>query len=78
MTFDLYVWTSSTDEQPARVVAVRLPPSHPREALDSIIGLATKYDLVQFDPDGARIRFPLQVRADFAAASSSSSGCSSP
>src|SRR3954454_12611234 len=36
------VWLSTTDEPPARIVAIRLAPAMSREALGSIAGLAAK------------------------------------
>ncbi len=62
------VWLSTSDEPPARVVAIRLPPGTPRDTLDSIYGLAAKYDLVVFDPRARRLHLPLQEMAEYASA----------
>src|SRR5919112_2234544 len=37
------IWMSGTDEDPARVVAIRLPAHADHDALDDIVGLAAKY-----------------------------------
>ena len=57
------VWLSGTQEPPAHMVALRLPPGDPREALNSIFGLATKYDLVVFDRRSGRVHLPLEALA---------------
>ena len=62
------VWASSTDEAPARLVAVRLTPERAMEQLDSIGGLATKYDLVLYDAGKRRLHRPLDEMAADASA----------
>ena len=62
------IWLSATDEPPARVVAIRLSPATSREALDSILGLAAKYDLLVFDARNRRVHSPLQEMAEYASA----------
>jgi hypothetical protein len=62
------IWLAGTDEPPARVVAISLSPATPREALDTIFGLATKYDLVLFDAASRRLHFPLEEMAAYASA----------
>jgi len=62
------IWLSSEDEPPARVVAMRLSPALPSDSLDSILGLATKYDLVLFDARNRRIHLPLEEMAAYASA----------
>ncbi|HET7702414.1 MAG TPA: hypothetical protein VFK35_03375 [Candidatus Limnocylindrales bacterium] len=62
------VWLATTDEPPARVVAIRLPDDDPRDALEVILGLATKYDLVLFDPGNRRVHRPLEALAAHATA----------
>jgi hypothetical protein len=47
------IWLSTTDEPPARVVGIRLSPGLPADALDTILELATKYDLVLLTPEAA-------------------------
>jgi hypothetical protein len=54
---------SSTDEAPARVVAIRLPVQAARGALESILGLAAKYDLAVFDALNRRVHLPLDELA---------------
>ena len=53
------IWLSSEDEPPARVVAIRLRPTTAPETLESILGLAVKYDLVLFDARRGRVHRPL-------------------
>jgi len=65
------VWLSSSDEAPARIVAVRLPRedvSTLREAVETILGLATKYDLVVFDAVRSVVHHPLEELAAYASA----------
>lgn len=57
------IWLSGTSEPPARVVAMRLSPDTPHDVLDSIFGLAAKYDLVLFDARSGRIHLPLEAMA---------------
>jgi len=59
---------SREDEPPARLVAIRLPKSAVEEVLESVFGLATKYDLIVFDRQRQRIHDPLQEMADYATA----------
>src|SRR4051794_9852220 len=62
------IWLSSTPEPPARVVAMRLSPTTPRETLEAIFGLAAKYDLVLFDARSGRVHAPLAAMAAHASA----------
>lgn len=62
------IWLATTEESPARVVAMRLPPVPARDALDAILGLAAKYDLVLFDARGRRVHLPLEAMAAHASA----------
>ena len=62
------VWMSSTDEAPARLVAVRLTPERAGDELASIGGLATKYDLVLYDARNRRLHLPLDELAADASA----------
>jgi hypothetical protein len=58
-----------TDEPPpAHVVGIRLRPGMAREDLDTIFGLAAKYDLVLFEPQGNRLHLPLEELASYASA----------
>jgi hypothetical protein len=61
-------WLSATSGPPARVVGMRLPPPTAGDALDSIFGLAAKYDLVVFDPGSGRVHLPLKEMAAHASA----------
>lgn len=54
------VWLATTQEAPARVVAIRLPPASARDALEDVFGLAAKYDLVVFDARSQRLHLPLE------------------
>ena len=62
------VWLAPDPDPPARIVAIRLPAEGAREALESIVGLATKYDLVVFEPAGGRLFQPLAELAQHASA----------
>lgn len=62
------IWLATDDEPPARIVAIRLPPGTPRDTLESILGLATKYDLVLFDARSRQIHLPLAEMAAYASA----------
>jgi hypothetical protein len=62
------VWLSTTDEPPARMVAIRLSGDTPPGVVDSIYGLATKYDLVLFDARRRRLHVPLEEMAAHASA----------
>jgi hypothetical protein len=61
-------WLSTTPEPPARMLWMRLPPAGRSDALDSIFGLAAKYDLVLFDGQDRRIHLPLAEMAAHASA----------
>ena len=62
------VWASATNEPPARVVALRLSRPPVQEELESILGLATKYDVVVFNPHRPSIHLPLEEMAAYASA----------
>jgi hypothetical protein len=62
------IWLATTQETPARVVAIRLSPATARDAFEVILGLAAKYDLVLFDPRNRRIQRPLEDAAEHASA----------
>lgn len=62
------IWLSARSEPPARVVAIRLAPATSRDALDTIFGLAAKYDLVVFDTRSRRVHLPLEALAAHAGA----------
>ena len=62
------VWLSGTPEPPARIVAIRLSHDTSRDVLDSISGLATKYDLVLYDARSRRVHLPLEEMAAYASA----------
>ena len=55
-------------EAPARVVAVRLRANTSHEDLESLLGLAMKYDLVIYDAHRGSIRLPLQQMNEYASA----------
>ena len=56
------------DEPPARLVAIGLSPAAPDAVLDSIRGLAAKYDLVLFDARSRSLHRPLEEMAVHASA----------
>lgn len=62
------IWLSTESEPPARVVAIRLPATTSSGVLEDILGLATKYDLVLFDPRRGRLHQPLEEMAEYASA----------
>lgn len=62
------VWLSTEPEPPARLVAMRLPSDTPRDALESVFGLAVKYDLVVFNARTGRVHRPMEEMADYASA----------
>jgi hypothetical protein len=62
------VWLSTTDEPPARVVAIRLPPNPPGDLIDTIYGLAMKYDLPVFDRVHHVVDRPLEQAAAYESA----------
>jgi hypothetical protein len=63
------IWlAATTDEPPARVVGISVAPTAPRDTLEAIFGLATKYDLVLFDARSRRVHLPLKETADYASA----------
>ena len=64
------IWIQSSPEAPARVVAVQLPPhaDEARDALETIVGLATKYDLLLFDARRGQLHRPLELMAAYASA----------
>lgn len=59
---------SATDEPPARVVGLRVSPGAPSAELETIFGLAAKYDLVLFDKRSGRVHLPLEAMAAHASA----------
>jgi hypothetical protein len=62
------IWLTTDPAAPARIVAMRLSPTTSRDDLDIIYGLATKYDLVLFDPIGPGLHLPLADMAEYATA----------
>jgi hypothetical protein len=62
------VWLSTTPGRPARLVAIRLSNPSPADVLDTIFGLAAKYDLALFDARSRRVRLPLEEMAAHASA----------
>jgi hypothetical protein len=49
-------------------VGIRLSPATPADALEAIVGLAAKYDLVLFDARSRRVHLPLEAMAAHASA----------
>ena len=59
---------STTDEPPARVVAIRLVPGTTHDDVEEVASLAAKYDLVLFDARSGRVHRPLEEMAAYASA----------
>ena len=64
----LPVWLADDSPPAARLVALRLPADNPREALELVFGLATKYDLVVFNPRVPSVQRPMELMAAHASA----------
>jgi hypothetical protein len=62
------IWLTTTPAAPARIVAMRLRAATTRDDLETIYGLAAKYDLVLFEPRGRTVRAPLADMAEHASA----------
>ena len=62
------IWLATAPESPARVVALRLSPTRPDDVVESIFGLAAKYDLVLYDPQSRGVHVPIEVMAANASA----------
>ena len=68
----LPVWLAgATSDEPApktHVAVIHLPPQPTPGLIDSIFGLATKYDLVVYDPQRPRVYEPMAEMAEYASA----------
>ena len=62
------VWLATDRAPPARLVAIRLAPDTTREAVNDILSLVVKYDLVLFDARARRVHLPLDEMAAYASA----------
>ena len=63
------VWLGTTpDPPPARVVKLPLSPETPPDVVESIFGLAAKYDLVLYDTRDRSVHLPLEDMAAYASA----------
>jgi hypothetical protein len=62
------IWLATDPEPPARLVTVRVPADDPHDVLESIYGLATKYDLVVYVPQTQQLTLPLAETAAWASA----------
>ena len=63
------IWLGTTpDPPPARVVRIPLTDETRVEVLDSVYGLAAKYDLLLYDSRSRRIHQPLEEMAEYASA----------
>ena len=62
------IWLQTEPAPPARVVAIGLDPSTAREALEDILALAAKYDLVLYDARRGTVMEPLAVMVEQASA----------
>jgi hypothetical protein len=62
------IWLTTTPAAPARIVAMRLRATTTRDDLDTIHGLAAKYDLMLFEPRGRTLAAPLADMAEHASA----------
>ena len=59
---------ATTEQPPARIVALRLPADRPQAVLESVFELALKYDLVLYDPHRGTVVRPDDVMAAHASA----------
>jgi len=68
----LPVWLAgATSDEPApktHVAVVHFPVGPTRDVLELVFGLATKYDLVVFDPQQPRVYEPMAEMAEYASA----------
>jgi len=68
----LPVWLAgATSDEPApktHLAVIHVPPETTRDLVESIFGLATKYDLVVFDPQRPRVYEPMAEMAEYASA----------
>jgi len=63
------IWLGTTPEPPpARVVRIPLTAQAPADVLDSVYGLAAKYDLVVYDTRNRNVHLPLEELAAYASA----------
>jgi hypothetical protein len=63
------IWLGMTPEPPpARVVRIPVAAATPTDALDTVYGLAAKYDLVLYDPRDRGLHLPLEDLAAYASA----------
>ena len=63
------IWLGTTpDPPPARVVTIPVAAGTPTDVLDSVYGLAAKYDLVLYDTRNRGIHLPLEDLAAYASA----------
>lgn len=62
------IFLQTDDPDPARIVAIRVGEHGTREAAETVVSLAMKYDLALFEPRGPSIRFPLQEMSAYASA----------
>jgi hypothetical protein len=62
------IWLQTDPAPAARVVAMRWGPGASRDDLQSILGLAAKYDLVLYEPRTRRVIQPLAAMAEHASA----------
>ena len=62
------IWLATTQEPPARVVAISMSPGTSTATIESIVSLAAKYDLVLFDTRSRRVHLPLEAMAADASA----------
>ena len=60
------VWLASDPAPPARLVAIRLTPDTTRQAVNDILSLVVKYDLVLFDARAHRVHVPLAEMTAYA------------
>ena len=67
------VWLAgATSDEPApktHVAVIHFPDGPTRGVLELVFGLATKYDLVVFDPQRPRVYEPMAEMAEYASAS---------
>jgi hypothetical protein len=65
----LPIWLAAdADPPPARMVSLLVGPETSNDDVDTVFGLAMKYDLVVYDPASRRVHLPMDEMAAYASA----------
>jgi hypothetical protein len=62
------IWLAPDDPPAVRYVGIELPPERARDVANLVFGLATKYDLVVYDPIHDQLDHPLEALSEYASA----------